>query len=250
MPLFDKSQATDNTSDQHLDMVNMLIDRMRARLVDKIELPVPPSGFRLPNMVRGYVQAHLRRIVMFIDGGHAEYLAGRPLMTEMASRAIYENVATLCDFTKKLKPLCDTLDYAGVDKLVTKAAFVTRIPSYIKQYGEHAKAPQILKHVDAMDKVYDGTYRNAYDYLSDIVHPNGLGAVVYFSSIEGDVMTFHARGLSPDRPISSLFLACMLLGTLEMELTEVENGLKKLIDGQPKETDGWRWSAKPPKEAR
>ena len=105
-------------------------------------------------------------------------------MTELATRAIYENVATVCDFTDKLKPLCDAVDYAGIEKHVQKATFSTRIPSLLESSGQDLKAPNILSQIDRMMKRYT-EFREAYDYLSEIVHPNGLGAVVYFAKMPG-----------------------------------------------------------------
>src|SRR5258708_5629546 len=115
MPTFDKSQCPPETPQDIFDATNELIGRLRAKLVKEIPFPEPPTGIRIFNKVRGYHQAHLRRILTFLDGGLAEYAAGRPLMTELATRAIYENVANLCDFTETLKQLCNELDFDGID---------------------------------------------------------------------------------------------------------------------------------------
>jgi hypothetical protein len=227
MPLFDKSQVPPECPDDLLRGINDVIDRLRARLVDKITLPLPPYGFRIHNMTRGYIQAHLRRLIMFLEGGHAEFLAGRPLMTEMASRAIYENVANLCDFARKLKPLCEAGNYKDVDALVSKAAFVTRVPSILQEHGQDLSAPQILNQIDRMTKQWP-TFRDAYDRLSDIVHPNGLGAIIYFATIKDEDMNFHPTGLALERPMHSLFLAAILLASVEVEIVEMETALTKL----------------------
>jgi len=105
--------------------VSVVIARLRGRLVKEIVLPEGPLGLHVPNLVRSYLQGHLRRMLAFLEGGQSEWVAGRPLMTELATRAIYENVATVCDFTDKLKPLCDAVDYAGIEKHVQKATFST-----------------------------------------------------------------------------------------------------------------------------
>jgi hypothetical protein len=164
---------------------------------------------------------------MFLEGGHAEFLASRPLMTEMASRAIYENVANLCDFSRRLRPLCEAGDYGGVDALVSKAAFVTRVPSILQEHGQDLSAPQILNQIDRMTKQFP-TFREAFDFLSDIVHPNGLGAIVYFASLKDGVMNFHPTGRTPERPMHSLFLAAICLASVEVEVVEMETALMKL----------------------
>jgi hypothetical protein len=227
MPLFDESHLPPGIPEEFMHGMNTVIAGLRGRLVKEIILPEGPLGLRVPNLVRGYLQAHLRRMLTFLDGGHAEYLAGRPLMTELATRAIYENVASLCDFTDKLKPLCEAVDYDGIEKHVTKAAFVTRIPSFIESSGEDLKAPNILTQIDRMTKRYNG-FREAYDHLSDIVHPNGLGAIVYFAKMPGDLISFVDDGVTPERAMHSLFAAASLLVFAEVELNAAEKALQKV----------------------
>ena len=74
-------------------------------------------------------------------------------------------------------------------------------------------------------------YRTAYDHLSDIVHPNGLGAVVYFGTFsENGVMPFDDAGVSKsqERARSSLILAVLMLLHVELALIQTEERLKKL----------------------
>jgi hypothetical protein len=140
---------------------------------------------------------------------------------------VYENVATICDFTDRLKPLCEFVDYSGVEQLVTTAAFATRIPSFIAKHGEDAKAPQILNQVDKMNKRYPN-FREAYDHLSDIVHPNGLGAVAYFATIGDGFARFADAGNNPDRARVSLILSALLMLHVELALIQTEQRLQKL----------------------
>lgn len=233
MALFDKSHVPPETPDDLLHGVNGVITTLRGKLVREIVLPEGPRGLRVPNLVRGYLQAHLRRMLTFLEGGHAEYLAGRPLMTELATRAIYENVASFCDFTDKLKPLCEAIDYAGIEKYVSKAAFVTRIPSFLDAGGEDLKAPNILSQIDKMTKRYTG-FRQCYDHLSDIVHPNGLGAVVYFSKMPGNLISFVDSAVTPERAIHSLFMAACLLAYVEIEIDAAEKALQKVVEAVTK----------------
>jgi hypothetical protein len=223
MPLFDRDKASGEIGSEIIDDANAVVERLRALRVTQIVLPKPDTGLKVPNLVRCYLQAHLRRCLMFLEAGAAELEAGRPLATELCTRALYENIATICDFTDKLKPLCESVDYSGVEQLVTKAAFVTRIPSFI----DDVKAPQILNQIDKMDKRYPN-FREAYDHLSDIVHPNGMGAVVYFSTIGDGYVTFRDCGNMPDRARSSLIIATLLLLHVELALSETEHRLQKL----------------------
>lgn len=148
MPLFDRNKPSGEITSEIIDEANSVVERLWALRVTQIALPEPVTGLRAPNLVRCYLQAHLRRCLMFLQAGAAAMEAGRPLATELCTRAIYENIATICDFTDKLKPLCESIDYLGVEQLVTKATFVTRIPSFITRHGDDVKAPQILNQID------------------------------------------------------------------------------------------------------
>ncbi|WP_316204192.1 hypothetical protein [Bradyrhizobium sp. SZCCHNS3051] len=227
MPMFERAQAPAEYPDEFLAEVNALVERLRARLVDRIDLPEPPTGTRLFNMIRAYLQAHLRRALTFLNGGHAEYLGGRPLMTEMAARAIYESVANICDFSDKLKPLSDAGDMQGIDELATKSAFVTRIPSFLEKYGEHLQSTNVVTQVKKMSKRF-ADFVGAYDHLSDVAHPNGLGAIVYFAEIGDGVITFGDKPEKAERAIHSLCIAATLLGFMELEMDEIEKRLQGL----------------------
>lgn len=227
MATFDREKRPTEISPEIMDEINALVDRLQARKVAEIKLPEPPLGLRVPNLVRCYLQAHLRRCLTFLDGGVVEIEAGRPLVAELCSRAIYENIAVICDFTETVKPLLDGGDYAGVEKVVTQSAFVTRIPSFLEKHGDEIKAPQILNLIDKLKKRAP-TFREEYDHLSDIVHPNGLGAVVYFTKIENAVATFADAGNNPERARTSLIVAALLLAHVELAIDDTEQRLKKL----------------------
>lgn len=224
MPLFEKDHYPSGVAPDLAEQVNAMIDRLRTRLVKEIPLEEPPTGIRTFNKVRAYLQAHLRRMFVFLDGGHAEYLAGRPLMTELAARSILENVAAVCDFIEKLKPLCDANDFQGIDDLVMKAAFVTRIPAVIEKYGQDSRAPNILGQIDKMVKRVP-TFRDSYDHLSDVVHPNGLGAVIYFSTVSDGVITFADDAVRPRRSIELLYLSAVQMAFVEVGIGEIEDRL-------------------------
>jgi hypothetical protein len=150
-------------------------------------------------------------------------------MTEMASRAIYENVATLCDFARKLNPLCEAGDYKAVRTLTENAAFATRAPDLLQTHGQNYSAPQILNQIDKMTKRMPA-YRSAYDRLCELVHPNGLGAIVYFAKFaEAEAeLVFHPDGADKDRSMYSLFMAALLWVILESEINAMETALTKL----------------------
>jgi hypothetical protein len=227
MPLFKESDCPPEMPEGLLKTLNEAIDRLKSKLVDEVVLAEPPLGQRAANLSRCFIQAHLRRMLMFVEGGYVEFHAGRPLITEMASRALYENVANVCEFSSKLQALCKSGDYAGVQELTSKYTFATRLTDLLDTSGLEFKAPQILNQIDKMNKRNEA-FRGAYDHLCEIVHPNGLGAVVYFARNDGEVMTFHPRGAVPERAMESLMMAAILFFTVYIEIDAMEKSLVEL----------------------
>lgn len=78
-----------------------------------------------------------------------------------------------------------------------------------------------------MDKSYVN-FREAYDHLSDIVHPNGLGAVAYFGTFTYGLAEFNNSGNNPERARGSLIVATLLLLYVELALALTEQRLQKL----------------------
>jgi hypothetical protein len=227
MSLFDRNRSSAELTPEIIDEVNALVGRLEQLKVAEIVLPEPGTDLRAPNLVRSYVQAHLRRCLMFLEGGVAELEAGRPLVAELCSRALYENITTISDFADKLRPLCEAVDYQAVEQLASRAAFATRIPSFLEKSVDDVKAPQILNQIDKMAKQFPN-FREAYDHLSDIVHPNGLGAVVYFATIGDGVVTFADAGTRAERARESLIVAAILLAYVELAISHVEQNLRTL----------------------
>jgi hypothetical protein len=76
------------------------------------------------------------------------------------------------------------------------------------------------------------TYRDAYDHLSDIVHPNALGALIYFGQLNetGTIMSFEDAGTtsSAERARVSLILAVLTLVHVELAFLRTEEWLPNL----------------------
>lgn len=134
-----------------------------------------------------------------------------------------------CSFRRSstLRLVCDANDFQGIDDLVMKAAFVTRIPAVIEKQGEDSKAPNILGQIDKMVKRVP-TFRDSYDHLSDVVHPNGLGAVIYFSQVKYGMITFANDAVNPRRSIELLYLSAVQLAFVEAGLGEIDERLPKV----------------------
>jgi hypothetical protein len=225
MPLFDRNNPPAEFTGEMIDEINALVERLRAMKTDAIVLAEPATAFRLSNMVRCYVQAHIRRSLVFLEAGVAEIEAGRHLAAELCTRAVYESIASFRDFADTLAPLLEAADFDKIAELVSARSFATRIPSFLKRGAD--KAVQILDQIDRMKKHFP-TFREAYDHLSDIVHPNALGVLVYFAKISEGRVTFPDVSTSSERARTSLAAAGVLMAFFELSLDDIERGLVQL----------------------
>jgi hypothetical protein len=225
--MFDRTNVPADLSDELLAELNELIERFRNMKIDSIQLAGPRSGSWYRNLIQTYIQGHVRRVLMFIDAGHAELLAGRPLVTELCSRAIYESVACFCDFAEQLGPLLDADDVEKIDDFIRTRTFATRVPSFLKE-DKTVNATNILTQIDKMNRHY-ADYRTAYDHLSDITHPNALGTVIYFGSLgENGNMLFSDATNSAGRARDSFVTAALMLLHFDLALQTLEPRLQKL----------------------
>jgi hypothetical protein len=219
MPLFDPNIIpAECGTPEYITAVNVFIDRFRERRVPFLPLA---GAVRTANLVRCYIQAHIRRCIEFLEAGHAEFYAGRSLVTYVCARSNLENIAAFCDFAGSLIPLLEAGDHDTILKFIDARAFWTKIPSFIQEYGETLSARSILTQVDKMNKKYP-QFRQAYDHLSDFVHPNALGAVVHFTSIDDGIAAFHDLGKAQHHPLGELIASGFLLGYMEIAIGEIE----------------------------
>jgi hypothetical protein len=67
-------------------VANAVLRQLYKMRVSSIIFPEEDLGFEQASMTRVYLQSHLRRLLMFLQGGVAEYRAVRPLVAISAAR--------------------------------------------------------------------------------------------------------------------------------------------------------------------
>lgn len=218
MPTFDPDKRPYSLSPESIAFANRAVDFIRSRTLTSIPMS-EPNGFRMGNKIQIFLQAHLRRCLAFVDGGLAEYHAKRPIITDQCTRAIYENIAALDDFVQKLRTMILGNDFQAIDNHLQKAAFGTRVTKWL----ELPDAQQSINIMTQLKKILNDSEWNAYETLCDVVHPNGLGAVVYFVRVNDDVATIFDAGIDVEKAYASLVLACskLLLVQHVIELLDI-----------------------------
>jgi hypothetical protein len=179
--LFDASKLADNRiSSEQTDQVNDAVEKLRARLVDEIHTHVIPDWFVLSQTMI-FFQGHIRRVLTLIEAAYDEYQRRRAIVSLMCVRGVYETVACVVDFCEDLHSLLDEGDFEKTAYFIDTRMLATRLKDLSKSEDDvDYTATNILKQIDRLSKrVADA--REEYDYFSEVLHPNSLGAVLHFS---------------------------------------------------------------------
>ena len=166
---------------------NAVIVALYKLKVDTVPLPDPVSGARFPSLARIYIQSHLLRLLMFLEGGIHEHEQQRPLFAISAARSMYESIASFHDLSTQLCQKLDKDEFKEAAELLLGRAFATRLPEHIDP-DQSNKAVNVVTQVQRLSKSVAG-FEEAYNRMSEFVHPNAYGSVIHFHSLEGD----HAR---------------------------------------------------------
>jgi hypothetical protein len=103
MSLFDASKLSSFEIPADLiTIANKGVDNLRDRLVDEIDTSCFLPGYLIRWSVQMFFQGHVRRSLMFIEGGYDAFLSGRGLVAYACARAIYETFACVFDFCDKV----------------------------------------------------------------------------------------------------------------------------------------------------
>jgi hypothetical protein len=204
--VFDKERLLpDNPLRADIDDVNI-----RALVTEQIKID-DRLDIGLYGMARCYFQAHLRRALMFLDGGAQAMNAGYGLVTLACARSLYESVACIHDFSKRLCEMMDKDNVVEAVRFVHQRTYATRFEAKAMNNEEYDyTAVNILNQIDALQKLIPGVRRD-YDQLSEAVHPNAQGAHAYFEiSREDGIARFSNAQRNADLYALFASSACLL----------------------------------------
>jgi hypothetical protein len=232
--LFDPAYVpADVLSPDGVAEVNAVVERLRAGLVDRVELQEPVSRFRVSNMARVYSQSHLRRCLQLIEAAHHLVYVGQGLAALMIIRGLYETVANYVAVSKRLVDLIEaTASLDQIHDFIHSRTFATRSQRLIKIAGtDEVKPTNIRTQVQKMNRLR-GNFEQEYEYLCEHTHPNAFGATLYFIEPEhqGDIHVFASRGHDPKEDLKWVLVGGHILSHFADGLDRLEAVLPSLSE--------------------
>lgn len=230
-PVFDKSRlSTEDPTYADIDDINDAIRKVRLLVSDEVKIGSESLDSAIYENAKCYLQAHVRRALMFLDGGSNALDAGFGLVTLACARSLWESAACVHDFSKRLCEMMDKDDVVGAATFIHQRTFATRFQVNLMNHDHFDyTAVNILKQIDALEKVVPGARRN-YDQLSETVHPNAYGAHAYFEmEREGGIAKF--SDTHKDRDHYSLFASSAgLLSLIYRAYRDIDVSFLRLME--------------------
>jgi hypothetical protein len=229
--MFDKSKLpTDCPMYEDIDQINRSVASMRSLLKGKVCFEADGDIPMLRSQVEIFFQAHLRRALMFLDGGKLALDTGYGLVTLTAVRCLYESAACVHDFCNQVIKHMDAGELTEAVRLAHQRAFAQRFEVKEMNTGTFDyTAVNILKQIDSMGRTVPGA-RRSYDQLSEIVHPNAFGALLYFMQSTDDGYVLFGTDADERTKLASMLLAgASLFSLIESDIWRFHTKVLDLV---------------------
>jgi hypothetical protein len=213
-----------------VDRLNAAHDRLSARKVDRLAIPEPGSGFRASNLIRVYLQSHLRRMLQLTEAAFNEFWDGRGVPAILCARGLYEGLATVTDFEKELKVLLTAGNIQAVFQFTKEKSHSTKKMDWITRLGNpNVTAKNVVTMVAKLANIR-ANVPEEYDFLSEIAHPNGVGAVGFFADMRdpNDIAVFDDSGPDVHADLQWIIIAASFLVQFEEVMDRIEAELPAL----------------------
>jgi hypothetical protein len=213
-----------------VERLNAVHARLTARMVGQIKIPEPGSGFRASNLIRVYLQAHMRRMLQLVEAAFVEFFDGRGVAAIMCARGLYEGLATVTDFERELMPLIQGGDVQKIFDFTKEKAHATKLQHLADKVGNpNVLAKNVLTMVGKL-KVIRENVPDEYNFLSEIAHPNGIGTVGFFANMHNaeDVAYFSGSGPDVHADLQWIIVAAYFLSHFEAVMDRIEAELPAL----------------------
>jgi hypothetical protein len=215
---------------EDIEPFNEILEELRAKRLPAV-LRIGDAGTsKVVWKIKCFGQVVLYRTVMAADGCAACCNSSNILGSVLCGRALVETTALLVDFVTQLRRLCDSGDFKGIDNLVNNRTFATKLEEWISK-GSGEKGVNVLTFVDRLNTVIPKA-RSHYDRMSEICHPNYLGAYGLFGTLDHEIGVLHLSDakMANKGMLHHVMAAFMGIGFVDVQLKELELLLPRVLE--------------------
>jgi hypothetical protein len=189
--MFDRSRLSPNDEMyEHIDDINRAIADVRSHLTDEIKIDLELSHLSVFVDAQRYLQAHVRRALMFLDGGLHALEGGYGLVAISCVRSVYESTACIYDFSERFFKIAETKDLLAMERFVHERSLAIKFEDFRPDSDYHNFKPQsIMTYLDKLGEEVPGA-RRTYEQLSEAAHPNAFGAILYFERVNNGIARY------------------------------------------------------------
>lgn len=206
------------------------IARLTQRRIDIVRLDrsVPKASIAWKLAI--FQQSMLYRAVALAKGITESWSAGNGLSAVIVARSLIETIAAFAEIEACIRSLWLARDLVGIDEALKKATFGTRLADWLTEYPDLA-ATNILTSVKKLDRDIPGV-SFAYDHLSERAHPNSLGHVQMFCSIdiEQGAANFSDELTTNENTFLHIAIGISLLGLFEDRLARLDRTANAMLE--------------------
>lgn len=166
--------------------------RLKSKIISEIpKLPhsQEPNSQTLQHSYNVYRQTHLMRLLSIFDGVCVTWNHENTMASIILTRAIMESIAVFHFFIERMEKHISNNNFDETFYWLMSNAMHTKMKFSSLQGYENLslKNLHVMDAIRETDKKYqgkaEGLFKNYYDLLSELLHPNFLGVMDFFSSL-------------------------------------------------------------------
>jgi hypothetical protein len=169
-------------------------------------------------------------MLQITEGALSAFFDGRGVVAIMCARGLYESLATVTDFETQLKAKLAAGNLQDIFQFTKEKSQATKNQAWIAKLGNpNVLAANVLTTVKKL-KTIRANVPDEYDFLSEIAHPNGVGAVGFFADMSdpSDIAVFDDSGPDVHADLQWIIIAASFLVQFEEVMDRIEAELPAL----------------------
>ncbi len=216
------NEALEELSASRVEAITITGDLLRSKLAWKYAVLRQALSYRLVDLSEGAISCWNRSDV---------------LASIILARSVLETGALCHSITVRARKALTKGDAAELDRLVMQESFGIRYKPWIEEDAAREKtynATNVLTALDQMSKSRSIGFRDLYERISEMAHPNSLGVTQFYGRIdyEKHIVHFSKTKRVEEGMFAILLAALSALQFAVLDLLQIDGMLREIADLQ------------------